>query len=43
MVIELILRLIEDGSRTVRLEVNDWERRLKRRVRQIAQESIYAV
>ena len=40
-VIELILRLIEDGSRTVRLEVNDWERRLKRRVRQIAHETDY--
>ena len=39
VVIELILRLIEDGSRTVRLEVNDWERRLKRRVRQIAHET----
>ena len=41
VVIELILRLIEDGSRTVRLEVNDWERRLKRRVRQIAHETDY--
>ena len=41
VVIELILRLIEEGSRTVRLEVNDWERRLKRRVRQIAHETDY--
>jgi hypothetical protein len=41
VVIELILRLIEDGSRTARLEVNDWERRLKRRVRQIAHETDY--
>ena len=41
VVIELVMRLIEKGGRSVKLAVNDWERRLKTAVNQIAQESDY--
>ena len=41
VVIELLLRLIETGPRGAKLAVNDWEKRLKHAVHQIAQESDY--